>query len=779
MTNVEKIPVELQKLQNWGVYKKVWDDKRQKFTKIPYNAMTDDKASSTNPEHWTTFDNAVKAMYENNEYAGLAFFFEKPYVGIDLDNIGEDLIDYYEGMRDTNIVHEFLTATKSYAEISQSGKGIHIIGKIDELPSDRRRKGDVEIYNEKRFFAITGDKFGDYDEVNWIEPAQMKHLFDKYLKSEASKIYEFNEEDIGNELSAYEIVDKACNAKNGETFRRLFEGGWESLYSSQSEADMAFANLLAFWTGRDFPKMDEIFRQSSLYRPKYDEKRGQTTYGGMLLNKAIAEAGQVYKPTKEDLTNWVIIKSQEDAKKDKVKNFYRYDDTGNAERFKDMYGDLVRWNGDISQWMVFNGINWEVDEGGVLIHNLVDTSVERIREENLPVPEEKLKSDDPDDIKLVEKAQENQMKWYTRSRNNAGKNNLKAELKSYLASNESAFDKEDMHFNTQEGVVDLTSGEVFEQEASQFNSKVSNVAFDPYAECPTWLKFLEQVIPDAETRDYVQKCVGYSLTASTREQCLFFLYGSGRNGKSVFIDIVKEIAGSYAGNIQADSLMVKRYNSGGHNEDVARLKGKRLVTSSEPNEGSRLDEGMIKQLTGEDMVTASYKGKHMFEYKPKYKLWIATNHKPYVRGTDEGIWRRIKIIPFLVTIPEDKVDPNLKAKLSTELQGILNWAIDGALKWQQEGLKESQAVKEASNEFRQEMDTLQIFIDEMCVLEEGAEVQSSALYACYKSWASTNNEHVMTHNKFGREVSKKFEKHRTKASVNFKGVKLRQVITIN
>ena len=286
-----------------------------------------------------------------------------------------------------------------------------------------------------------------------------------------------------------------------------------------------------------------------------------------------------------------------------------------------------------------------------------------------------------------------------------------------------------------------------------------------------WERFLDEIFEgDKDLIRYVQKAVGYTLTGETVEQCAFFLYGTGRNGKSTFIDIIREIMGSYAANIQPESLMVKSSAGSAINSDIARLKGARLVTSVEPNEGVRLNEGLIKQLTGDDTVTARKLYGEEFEFKPEFKLWMATNHKPTIRGTDTGIWRRIHLIPFNACIPLEKVDKDLKQKLRSELPQIFRWALDGCLLWQKEGLRQPASVMDAVREYRREMDVITAFIEDKCELS-GAE-QSSLLYAAYSQWAEDNNEYRMSATKFSLEMSKRFEKVKARNSNFFNGISL-------
>ena len=200
--------------------------------------------------------------------------------------------------------------------------------------------------------------------------------------------------------------------------------------------------------------------------------------------------------------------------------------------------------------------------------------------------------------------------------------------------------------------------------------------------------------------------------------------------------------------------MVTHNNSGSARSDIARLKGARMVTTVEPNEGMRLDEGLIKQLTGGDPVTARFQYSSEFEFTPEFKIWMATNHKPIIRGTDTGIWRRIHLIPFTVQIPEDKVDRNLPYKLRKELPAILRWAVDGYYLYKKEGLKKPAAVLSAISEYRREMDVISSFLSDCCTIGEG-EIQSNQLYNAYCGWATDNGEYRMSHTKFSTEILKR------------------------
>ena len=220
--------------------------------------------------------------------------------------------------------------------------------------------------------------------------------------------------------------------------------------------------------------------------------------------------------------------------------------------------------------------------------------------------------------------------------------------------------------------------------------------------------------------------------------------------------------------------MVRPHTGSGANSDIARLKGARFVTSVEPSEGMKLNEGLLKQLTGGDKVTARYQYGSEFEFIPEFKLWMGTNHKPIIRGTDTGIWRRVHLIPFTVTIPEDKVDKHLSHHLRAELPGILRWAVEGCLMWQREGLKKPKVVEDAVKEYRGEMDVVAAFLDACCVVGPGRE-KTTDLYQSYIRWADENNEYKMSSRKFGQEMAKRFERTKSNGACYYNGLILADV----
>lgn len=755
------IPQELKGYKNWVCWQAYPDPKSHSgISKKPINPRTGGFAMPNNSDTWSDFETAVR---QSGKYSGIGFMFSNsPFFGVDLDDMPNDIQDYKNGGTD-NIISEFVNTLQSYTEFSQSKTGVHIICK-GTLPEGRRKakndSGGFEMYENGRFFVVTGNYCSEYGYINDCTES-VKPLHSKYLGKTAEP--KPNRQNITVNLNSVDdIVRAAYSAKNGSLFKALYSGDF-SAYASQSEADMAFCNMLAFWCGCDAEKMDAIFRQSGLMRDKWDRKQSGTTYGVITLQKAISGCSQTYNPKKQNdysisIGNGKVIQTVDEEKM----RAYTFDDMGNAERFVDLFGENVRYCYTEKKWYFYNSMRWSVDNLGVILR-MADKCVEAMKAEAKLY----LQADEESGGDMA-KAFEKHIKS---SRSNKSKKAMLNEIEHHLPILPIQMDRYKMALNTPSGIINLKNGDVKAHNPEYYFTKITSVDCAEAADCPRWLAFLNDIFAgDKDLIRYIQKAVGYSLTGSTAEQCAFFLYGTGRNGKSTFIDVIRDVFGDYAANIQPETIMVKSSQSNAINSDIARLKGARLVTSVEPNEGVRLNEGLLKQLTGDDTVTARKLYSEEFEFKPEFKLWMATNHKPIIRGTDTGIWRRIHMIPFDVQIPEDKVDKNLTHKLKAEMTGIFKWCIDGCLMWQREGLQMPAAVLKSVREYRREMDVISAFIEDKCTLE--GTVQASTLYAAYVSWADSNNEYCMSNTKFSTELAKRFEKVRGKNYNFFNGISL-------
>jgi len=320
------------------------------------------------------------------------------------------------------------------------------------------------------------------------------------------------------------------------------------------------------------------------------------------------------------------------------------------------------------------------------------------------------------------------------------------------------FDRHKFLFNVENGIINLRDAKLQQHDREFKLSKITNVIFDEKAECPTWINFLNQIFKnDAELIDYMQRLVGYSLTGDISEQGMYFLVGGGSNGKSTFINVIKNLMGDYGAQTNSNTFIKKK--SDGANNDIARLANARFVSAVESEEGEKLQESLVKTITGGEPILARFLRQEFFEFIPEFKVFFTTNHKPIIGGVDEGIWRRVKIIPFTLNLKPHERDKKLEEKLSLEMSGILNWALEGCIKWQQSGIKEPKVVMDATGNYKAEMDILAPFLDEMCYTDEpkneAIRIEAKELYNIYDRWCSQSGERQIGNRSFYRMLETK------------------------
>jgi putative DNA primase/helicase len=326
--------------------------------------------------------------------------------------------------------------------------------------------------------------------------------------------------------------------------------------------------------------------------------------------------------------------------------------------------------------------------------------------------------------------------------------------------------------------VNLNTGEQYEPRREDYSTKCAAAQPDGKGECPTWRAFLARVTnDDAELIAYLQRMCGYFLTGHTREHILFFLYGLGANGKSVFINTIAGIMGDYATTAPMETFTESRFDR--HPTELAMLRGYRLVTASETQAGRRWNESRIKALTGGDKITARFMRCDFFEYTPQFKLLIAGNHRPSLRNVDEAIRRRIHLVPFTVTIPETKRDPLLAEKLKAEWDGILQWMVDGCLAWREHGLKPPQMVLDATDQYLASEDAVAMWIDECCTTDVNDYATSATLFASWKEWAEKAGEPIGSRKAFSQGLlDRGFKPNRRNTGTGFQGLAVRPKETL-
>ena len=708
--NLDNIPQELKERHAWLVWRLEPRKSDGKLTKVPYQASNPKyKASSTNPKTWSTFEQAAACWQNTPDVTGVGIVFDGDLAGVDLDKFPEARVM-------PEWAAEHVNGLDTYTEWSQSGKGVHCLA-WGQLPEGGRRRGKVEMYDQSspRFFVMTGDVL---DGRHVIE-----HRTDELAAMHAQVFSDNGSKSSGptstptlgtSSLDDAELLTRARNASNGAKFEAFWSGDWSG-YPSQSEADLALCGMLAFWTGGDPAAIDRLFRQSGLMRDKWE----RPDYLARTIDFALSGKTEFYTPGRNG--NASDASAAAAASDDAPVVTFHNTDLGNALRLVAQHGANIRYCHHWGAWLTWDGQRWQRDETGE-IHRLAEQTVTTIYAEasQLATPGERKNTAD----------------W---AKSSESRYRLRAMVDRAQHQNETPvtpgeLDADPWFLNVQNGVLDLRSGDLRPHQRGDLFTKLVPVDYDPAATCPQWISFLRDVLPDPDLRAFLCRAVGYSLTGVVKHECLFFAYGTGNNGKTTFFNVLFDLLADYAQKMATEVLTTGRRRAGSATPDLARLPGVRLVVAAEVDEGGYLAESLVKDLTGRDKMTARGLHQAPFDFDPTHKIWLYGNHKPIIRGTDDGIWRRVHLLPFTVTIPKEKVDTSLPDKLKAELPGILAWAVRGCLDWQARGLSVPSAVDQATGDYRRDQDELGRFLDECCVLADGATVTKSALYEEYQNW---------------------------------------------
>lgn len=415
---------------------------------------------------------------------------------------------------------------------------------------------------------------------------------------------------------------------------------------------------------------------------------------------------------------------------------YDFTDAGNSDRLINQYGQNVRHCQLFKSWYTWTGQVWEKD----VTNRMLDLSTRTARSimiESLCYSNDKAQACG---------------KWAFASQSLARRNAMVEGATYQVAVTPDAWDLPENLLNCQNGTLEIDTMTFRDHQRDDLLTKIMGVDYKPGATCPRWEEHIKMVLADDDDliRGFQEIC-GYTLLAKNPEQVVFILYGTGKNGKNVTMDTLSFIMGDYATHIAAESLMIKRGES--PRSDLARLAGSRMVTASEPAENAALAETVIKQLTGDARVTVRRLYENEFEFEPGGKIWLATNYQPRIVGTDEGIWRRIWLIPFTYTIPEDRRLLGYEAVLQAEASGILNWCLEGYLRWRKQGgLMQPAAVKVATAQYRKEADTVAAWMADKVTLAPGRQISRKEVRASYESWCDEAGERPVSARKLAQEL---------------------------
>lgn len=509
----------------------------------------------------------------------------------------------------------------------------------------------------------------------------------------------------------------------------------------------------------DFIDIPEGSRTDSLYRVACSVFNNSTKDDGLRI---LAGVNATYSPpldnkefTYQVSKAWDFVEKNPKSKhifdktlgKLKSKKF-KLTDTGNAELIAFLFGDKVRFDHRRKRWLLWQGHRWQPDTDQAINRYAIESTRQR-----LVVASDII---DPDQkIKIA--------KWSISSESRAKLDSATSILKSLLPIADSGdnWDADNTLLSCVNGILDLKSGLIRNGKPEDRITMVTGTSYEPDAQCPLWERFISEIFEgNEELIHYVHKALGYSLTGSIKEQVVFFGFGTGSNGKSVFFSTIREVLKDYCFNAPASMFQRNLMNTS--TNDVAATEFKRFLMSSEILSSTKIDEVRLKKWSGGDQETARFLYSEYFSFYPTCKIWLFVNHKPQVEDDSHGFWRRVRLIPFNRKFAESEQDKDLSQKLKNELPGILNWLVKGCLLWQKEGLNPiPEIVSLATNAYQQENDVLAEFLAEMYVESLDGETKASEFYKSYTKWAEEQGlkgKDVLSNTTFGRRMTDKFIK---------------------
>jgi len=471
-------------------------------------------------------------------------------------------------------------------------------------------------------------------------------------------------------------------------------------------------------------------------------------------------ARDITKPAYNPMPDVLTPSKQDNTEKDNTSNGNSLTDRSAARRLAMQTTDLQWVKG--WKWVGWDGKRWQRDAKDIAI-KATATIAEQYRQHAWTYEEDS-------------KERKAFAAFAGRLDNRTGCENLLYFAQGMLTADSQDFDTHHYKLNMANGTLDMINGELQVHQKDDNLTQITTVDYNPDATAPRWEQFLREIMAgDEEMIAFLQQAIGYSLTGTCREQVLFFMHGGGENGKGVFLRAIRDALGEYAKEAAPNLLTA----GDRHPTEVANLLGARFVTTSETNAGERLAEGLVKRLTGEDQLSARFMGGDFFNFDATFKLWLNANHKPQIRGTDEGIWRRIKLIPFEVSFAGEKKDTGLSDALAGELPGILNWTIQGCQSYLKNGLQYPEKIVKATSDYRAESDQLGNFFEERCIITPvgdpllAGKIKSAELFGVWTQWCEGRNEKQGTLTTFGKRMMERgFEKKRQKDGVYYLGVEL-------
>lgn len=713
---------EIKSLKQWFCWKYI-KNKDGKPTKVPKSyknekSGTDEKYIET----WCTYDMAKTAL-KKYSFNGIGLVFYNGIGGIDIDK--RDLKD--------SISKDILSLfSNTYVERSPSGKGFHILFKVDpsKIPKNedgtkinekyyqKNKKIDIECYIgglTNRFFTFTEDVIVDKPINDCTK--ELLIFLDKYMLKE-SKVTPLSDSAI-MESTCKQIIEIIKKSEQAEKFNKLyFEGDISEYSKDDSSADMALCDIFAFYCGEDFELIDKLFCSSKLYREKWD----RTDYKYNTIKKAIELCGgKFYK-------NGINFRLLDKLKKLAPEKRYSQNDIGMSELFADIYKTKIRYNVTAKQWYYYNGKVWREDTGGMI-------TLQKMKElsKTLIVYAPSIAD---------ESIQKIYLKFVTKLGDFKYREKIVKDSRDKMFISQIDFDKNTDLYNCQNGTLNLNTFEFTPHNPDDLLSKISNVVYDPKTDCPKFKKFINQIMLYNKGKIiFLQTAFGYTVIADASLETCFILYGkTTRNGKGTLTDTILYMHGDYAKTAKPETLAEKKTkDSTRASEDIARLNGCRFLNISEPSKTMIIDGALLKTLLGRDKMLARTLYKESFEFYPFFKLFINCNYLPIINDDTVFDSDRINVVTFDKHFKKEERDTTLKdtLKAEDEISGIFNWCLEGLKRFRKEGLKAPTEVKVATAEYRKKNDKFELFFDES-LIKSSKNITFADIYSCYKEWCEEN-----------------------------------------
>ena len=691
--DISNIPQQLKDLSIWVGFKFL-PQPGKKSKKIPINIKTGGPAKSNDASSWCAFSELITRV-ETLNLDAIGFAITQPYIGIDIDSCMSE-------SGSSPLSRKIMSSLNSYTEYSPSGKGIHIICQ-GELSRDRKFSScNVEMYSRNRFFTITGHIVAGKSTI-------------EERKGELSRVFEEVEAFEKESKSFKTVLNRIKRSRDKDAFFNLYDGNWQAAYPSQSEADLALCNKLAFWAGKDAGLMDSLFRQSALMRPKWDERHFSDgrTYGADVIAKAIDGCADVYNASNTTASISKRINSNDVA--DAILTHHK------LINFADTY---YEYRGGCYRALFIEEVQkWVKDVCGA------GFSASKLRNVLVALKTETfVKPDVINGITL---------------------------------------------FNAKNGLYDIGNMRLVPHSPDVYSINQLNVTYKEDAKCALWQKSLEQIFEnDADRIMLLQEYFGYCLTRDNDYEKALFLFGEGANGKSVVLYVLEELVGKE----NCSSIPLEKFNDTHY---IARLRDKLVNISLETNAKTNVYDNMFKAVVTGDTISADEKYGQPFQFKPYCKLLFSTNNMPRVGDKTEGYYRRLLILPFNRQFSKEERDPKLKHKIAaSELDGIFLWALNGLTRLRKRGyFEESTSMLTMKDAYRKENNNVIIFVEERCVLDLQDEISKDELYQAYRNWCLDSEYRPLSKIIFGRELTRQYpsvDRDRCSSARTWRGIRLRR-----